>query len=95
MKRGSLFFLLVLTGLFAQLPPDASNAPRREESPVRLPNGKLQSEEVHRIFEINQNRFESKWNTAWRGHKTRPGVRPVSAANRIPISEFFKDDGEP
>ncbi len=57
--------------------------------------GKLQSEEVHRIFEVNQKRFESKWNTAWRGHKTRPGVRPISTANRISISEFFKDDGEP
>jgi GT2 family glycosyltransferase/SAM-dependent methyltransferase len=57
--------------------------------------GKLQSEEVYRIFELNQKRFESKWNTTWRGHKTRPGVRPVSTANRIPISEFFRDDGEP
>jgi GT2 family glycosyltransferase len=57
--------------------------------------GKLQSEEVNRIFEINQKRFESKWNAAWRGHKTRPGVRPVSTANRIPIAEFFKEDGEP
>jgi hypothetical protein len=32
--------------MFAQLPPDASNPQRREETPVRLPNGKLQSEEI-------------------------------------------------
>ena len=42
----SAFFLLALTGLFAQLPPDVSNPPRREDAPVRLPNGKLQSEEI-------------------------------------------------
>jgi hypothetical protein len=45
MKRASVM-LLVLTALSAQLPPDASNAPRREEAPARLPNGKLQSEEI-------------------------------------------------
>ena len=41
-----MLFLIVLTALFAQLPPDSSNAPHREESPVRLPNGKLQSDEI-------------------------------------------------
>jgi GT2 family glycosyltransferase len=55
--------------------------------------GKLKSQEYLRIFDLNQKRFESKWNISWHGHKTRPGVSPVSAANRIPISEFFKDDG--
>jgi hypothetical protein len=45
MKRASVLLLLVLTALFAQLPPDASN-PRREETPARLPNGKLQSDEI-------------------------------------------------
>jgi len=44
MKHAILLFML--TTLFAQLPPDASNNPRREETPVRLPNGKLQSEEI-------------------------------------------------
>ena len=46
MKRASLLFLLVLTVVFGQLPPDASNGSRREEGPVRLPNGKLQSDEI-------------------------------------------------
>jgi len=48
MKRLSVLLLVVLTALVAQLPPvpDASNAPRRDEGPVRLPNGKLQSEEI-------------------------------------------------
>ena len=46
MKRGTLLLFVVLTALVAQLPPDASNTPRREETPVRLPNGKLQSEEI-------------------------------------------------
>jgi hypothetical protein len=31
--------------MFAQLPPDPSSQ-RREDSPVRLPNGKLQSQEI-------------------------------------------------
>ena len=47
MKRIALLLLIVLGALFGQLPPDASNAPHREEaSPVRLPNGKLQSDEI-------------------------------------------------
>jgi hypothetical protein len=45
MKRASIFLLVVLSSLFAQLPPD-STPPRREDAPVRLPNGKLQSEEI-------------------------------------------------
>lgn len=40
-----MFLLVVLTSLFAQLPPD-SPPPRHEDPPVRLPNGKLQSEEI-------------------------------------------------
>jgi len=44
MKRAAFLILLVFTSISAQLPPDASN--RREDAPVRLPNGKLQSEEI-------------------------------------------------
>jgi hypothetical protein len=46
MKRASVLLLLVLTALLAQLPPDAPSPPRREDAPVRLPNGKLQSDEI-------------------------------------------------
>jgi hypothetical protein len=46
MKRASMLLLVVLTAMFAQLPPDASTPPRRDDTPVRLPNGKLQSEEI-------------------------------------------------
>jgi len=46
MKRVSMLLVAVLPVLFGQLPPDASNPPRHEEAPVRLPNGKLQSEEI-------------------------------------------------
>jgi len=46
MKRAILLFAVVLTALLAQFQPDASNAPRREEPPAHLPNGKLQSEEI-------------------------------------------------
>jgi len=45
MKRASLLIFVVLTAVCAQLPPDASNN-RREDPPIRLPNGKLQSEEI-------------------------------------------------
>ena len=46
MKRASMLLLVVLTALFAQLPDASNNPPRHEEAPVRLPNGKLQSEEI-------------------------------------------------
>lgn len=47
MKRIGLLFAVVLTAVLAQLPPDPSNNPaRRDDAPVRLPNGKLQSEEI-------------------------------------------------
>ncbi len=45
MKHASVLILFVLTVLLGQL-PDASNPPRHDESPVRLPNGKLQSDEI-------------------------------------------------
>ena len=46
MKRVTILLFIGLAAAVAQL-PDASNAPRREEAaPVRLPNGKLQSEEI-------------------------------------------------
>jgi hypothetical protein len=46
MKRVNLLVLVMVTALFAQLPPDAPSPPRHEDAPVRLPNGKLQSEEI-------------------------------------------------
>src|SRR5579863_7233915 len=46
MKSASLLLLVVVAALFAQLPPDTPNPPRRDDTPVRLPNGKLQSEEI-------------------------------------------------
>src|SRR5580698_6823648 len=46
MKHVTLLLLVALTALVAQLPPEATNPPRREDAPVRLPNGKLQSEEI-------------------------------------------------
>jgi GT2 family glycosyltransferase len=55
--------------------------------------GKLKSEDSRRIFEQNKKRFESKWNAVWLGHKTRPGVTPVSEEAKIPLSEFFADEG--
>jgi hypothetical protein len=44
MKRATLLLFLALTTLAAQVAPDTP--PRREEEPARLPNGKLQSEEI-------------------------------------------------
>jgi GT2 family glycosyltransferase len=55
--------------------------------------GKLQPEESLRIFAQNKKRFESKWNTVWLGHKYRPGVHPVSEETKIPLSEFFAEEG--
>lgn len=46
--RGTLWLLatVVFFTLLAQVPPDTTMPPRREDNPVRLPNGKLQSEEI-------------------------------------------------
>lgn len=55
--------------------------------------GKLKSEDSVRIFEQNKKRFESKWNVVWAGHKTRPGVKPVSEASKIKLSEFLYEEG--
>ena len=49
---------------------------------------KLKPEEFERIFESNRRRFESKWKTVWRPHRTRPGVRSVSEDIRLTVSEF-------
>ena len=46
MKRAIMLVLFVLTSTFGQLPPDLPNGPRRDDPPARLPNGKLQSEEI-------------------------------------------------
>jgi hypothetical protein len=46
MKRIILLLVVVLGALIAQISPDVSNPPHRDETPVRLPNGKLQSEEI-------------------------------------------------
>jgi hypothetical protein len=45
MKR-SLILLFTLTALLAQVPDASNTPPRQEDTPVRLPNGKLQSEEI-------------------------------------------------
>jgi hypothetical protein len=46
MKRASILLIVVLATVFGQLPPEMSGPPRHEEPPVRLPNGKLQSDEI-------------------------------------------------
>jgi hypothetical protein len=46
MKRITLLLVVLLGALFAQIPPDVPNPPHRDDAPVRLPNGKLQSEEI-------------------------------------------------
>src|SRR5437773_11022270 len=51
--------------------------------------GKLDSEALQQIFNQNKQRFESKWNMAWRPHRYRAGVRPVSPDNRITVKEFL------
>lgn len=45
MRCAFVSLLVLLTTSFAQV-PDNSEPQRREEAPTRLPNGKLQSEEI-------------------------------------------------
>src|SRR5262249_7488287 len=55
--------------------------------------GKLESDALQQIFDQNKKLFESKWQTAWRPHKYRAGVRPISADNRIALKDFIEGDG--
>jgi GT2 family glycosyltransferase len=54
---------------------------------------KLDPAESNRLFDKNRKRYESKWNT-WTPHKTRDGVRPVSADSRVTLAEFFGEGHE-
>ena len=54
---------------------------------------KLPSKESLRIFELNKNRFEQKWNAPWKPHQLRPGVRPPFEDNRPSPSEFLTVTG--
>ncbi len=54
---------------------------------------KLPSKESLRIFELNKNRFEQKWNATWKPHRLRPGVRPPFEDNRPSPSEFLTVNG--
>ena len=50
---------------------------------------KLPPAEALDIFNSNRTRFERKWNIEWKGHQTRPGVRPASDLDRIPLAQFL------
>jgi len=54
---------------------------------------KLPSQESLRIFELNKARFEQKWQTPWKPHQLRPGVRPPFEDNRQSPTEFLTVSG--
>jgi hypothetical protein len=52
--------------------------------------GKLAPGEYQAVFERNRERFEKKWSMAWRGHRTRPGVRPPHEELKFRPREFVR-----
>ena len=49
---------------------------------------KIPQQEYEAIFEANRKRFEEKWNTAWKPHQTRPGVRPAFEERKFSPGDF-------
>jgi GT2 family glycosyltransferase len=52
--------------------------------------GKLPSEQAEALFNENRKRFEAKWGVTWKPHAPRPGVKPLSGAERIPVALFME-----
>lgn len=52
--------------------------------------GKLPSRQSEALFSENRKRFEEKWGVTWKPHASRPGVRPLSGAERIPVALFLE-----
>lgn len=50
---------------------------------------KLPSGESVRIFERNRDRFERKWQTAWKPHQLRPGIRAPHEEPRLTPDQFL------
>jgi GT2 family glycosyltransferase len=55
---------------------------------------KLPSKESMRIFEHNRQRFERKWQTVWKPHQLRPGVRSPHDEPRLTLEEFLAISGD-
>jgi GT2 family glycosyltransferase len=54
---------------------------------------KLPSKESLRIFEQNKKRYEQKWNSTWKPHQLRPGIRAPYEESRLNPSEFLTVNG--
>jgi hypothetical protein len=53
---------------------------------------KLPSGQSWQIFELNKQRFESKWRMTWQPHRLRPGVRSPHDEIRFAPDEFLRVD---
>lgn len=52
---------------------------------------KLPRSTYEEIFARNQKRFEEKWKTAWKAHRTRPNVKPAFEHARFQPATFLED----
>ena len=50
--------------------------------------GKLPRSDYEAIFDANRRRFEEKWRTAWKGHQTRPNIKPAFERVRFQPTTF-------
>ena len=55
---------------------------------------KCRSEAAKLILEANRKRFEDKWKTEWKAHRTRAGVRPAFEEKRFKPGDFRGGEDE-
>ncbi|MGA2593989.1 MAG: polysaccharide pyruvyl transferase family protein [Bryobacteraceae bacterium] len=53
---------------------------------------KLPRSAYDEVFANNQRRFEEKWNTRWKGHQTRPDVKPAWERVRFQPATFCESE---
>ncbi len=56
---------------------------------------KLPGERYEQVFQANRKKFEEKWKTSWKAHRTRPDVKPAFERMRFQPAAFCEPPSEP